>query len=424
MTASLVILGLALVGMLPLKAASAQTLRVPGFTGYSEPNAEALEISEQRGVTNWKDAKQKIVWYGEIKTAGRLELAVAIRLPQSASSTLRLTAAGKMMTASVKGSASEPVTASFGFVSIAEPGYYQFVLEGVKREGSTFGEVEALVLSGPAVLNAHFNLKERRNAASVHLGYPLPPDAKVVAFTTEVTVRTDPIWSYYMACGFRRGYFGIQVNSPTERRIIFSVWDSGNEGVDRSKVLPDNRVQLLDKGEGVVASDFGNEGTGGHSHLIYPWRTGETYRLLVTAKPDGTHTIYSGYFYFPERKAWGLIASFRAPKDGDTLRGLYSFNEDFVGANGQLRRLAEFGGQWIRTMDGVWTELRTARFTHDPTGNADRTDYSAGVKGARFTLSNGGFIGVPTHTGDTFLRAATNKPPSDIPAALLQTMSK
>ena len=42
--------------------------------------------------------------------------------------------------------------------------------------------------------------------------------------------------TYYMACGWHRGYFGMQVNSPTERRIIFSVWDSGGEAVDRSKV--------------------------------------------------------------------------------------------------------------------------------------------------------------------------------------------
>ena len=68
-----------------------------------------------------------------------------------------------------------------------------------------------------------------------------------------MTVKTDPVGSYYMACGFRRGYFGIQVNSPTERRIIFSVWDSGTEAVDRSKVSAEDRVQLMGKGEGVVA---------------------------------------------------------------------------------------------------------------------------------------------------------------------------
>jgi hypothetical protein len=41
-----------------------------------------------------------------------------------------------------------------------------------------------------------------------------------------------------------------------------------------------------------------------------------TYRFLVTAKPEGTFTTYSGWFFFLERKEWGLIASFRTPKDG------------------------------------------------------------------------------------------------------------
>jgi hypothetical protein len=416
----ILICSIAFLGMLSLAVQAARQedaeLRVPGFTAYSEPDAEALEFTQEHGVTGWTDSKQSVVWYGEIKTVGRLDVAVKLRLPETRAVTLRLTIAGKAQTALVVGRGNEAVTIAFDAVEINAPGYCRFVLQGIQKEGKTFGEVEALILGGPAVEEAHFNLKERRNAASVHLGYPVPVGAKVIAFTNEVTVKTDPVWSYYMACGFRRGYFGIQVNSPTERRIIFSIWDSGNEGVDRSKVLPDDRVQLLVKGKEVVASDFGNEGTGGHSHLVYPWKTGATYRFLVTARPDGTHTIYSGYFYFPERKAWGLIASFRAPKDGDTLRGLYSFNENFGGANGQKRRLAEFGNQWIETEDGQWTELLTARFTHDATGNADRTDYAAGVKDGRFTLSNGGFVGIPIRLGDTFTRPATHKQPTKLPA--------
>ncbi len=198
-----------------------------------------------------------------------------------------------------------------------------------------------------------------------------------------------------MACGFARGYFGMQVNSLTERRLIFSIWDSGGEAIDRAKVNPDDLVQLLGKGDGVYTGGFGNEGTGGHSHLKYMWKTGETYRFLVTVKPEGTHTIYSGYFYFPEKQAWGLIASFRAPKDGKYLRGLYSFNENFGGSNGQLRRLAQFGPQWVKTKDGVWHELTTARFTHDGTGKDDRHDYAAGAIGNRFYLSNGGFTNDP-----------------------------
>jgi hypothetical protein len=39
-------------------------------------------------------------------------------------------------------------------------------------------------------------------------------------------------------------------------------------------VSKDDQTQLLAKGEGVEASVFGHEGTGGHSHLVYPWKTG------------------------------------------------------------------------------------------------------------------------------------------------------
>ena len=217
-----------------------------------------------------------------------------------------------------------------------------------------------------------------------------------------------------MACGFRRGYFGIQVNSPTERRIIFSVWDSGNEAVDRSRVAAENRVKLMAKGDGVVASDFGNEGTGGHSHLVYPWKTGTTYRFLVVAQPAANSTTYSGYFYFPEAKQWRLIASFRAPQDGSYLRGLYSFNENFGGANGQRQRLAEFGNQWAKTDDGSWLELSTATFSHDPTGKEDRKDYSAGITANRFFLSNGGFVGGLVKYGDEFHRSPRGLHPQDI----------
>ena len=84
-----------------------------------------------------------------------------------------------------------------------------------------------------------------------------------------------------MATGWHRGYFGMQVNSPTERRMIFSVWDSGHEGVDRRKVAADDRVQLIAKGENVVSDIFCNEGTGGHIHLVFPCLLLGTFRFLL-----------------------------------------------------------------------------------------------------------------------------------------------
>ncbi len=105
-------------------------------------------------------------------------------------------------------------------------------------------------------------MKERRNAASVHLVYPIAKEIEVEAFSCETTAIEDPVTTYYMATGWHRGYFGMQVNSPTERRIIFSAGDSGDEAISRDKVASENRVTLVDKGEGVYTGDFGNEGTG------------------------------------------------------------------------------------------------------------------------------------------------------------------
>lgn len=49
---------------------------------------------------------------------------------------------------------------------------------------------------------------------------------KVEWFYSEITVpkSNDVIGSYFMANGFAEGYFGIQVNSASERRVLFSVW--------------------------------------------------------------------------------------------------------------------------------------------------------------------------------------------------------
>jgi hypothetical protein len=371
--------------------ATPDTLRVPAYTAYIEPDVEGVSVSD-KDIKNWKDATQSVNWFGMIRTPGTLHLALDARLPAGQNATLRLTVAGQARTARVENGMAK---VDFGEVLITTPGYQKFRLEGLEKSGDAFPALDALVLNGTALKEAHFNLKPRRNAASVHLGYPFPDDWNVEAFYNEVTPLAEPVASYYMACGFSRGYFGMQVNSLTERRLIFSIWDSGGEAKDRTKVNPEDLVQLLGKGEGVYSGGFGNEGTGGHSHLVFPWKTGQTYRFLVTVKPDGTHTNYSGYFYFPEKQAWGLIASFRAPKDGKYLRGLYSFNENFGGDNGQLRRLAMFGPQWVKTSDGVWHELTTARFTHDGTGKDDRHDYNASGIGNRFYLSNGGFTNDP-----------------------------
>lgn len=368
-------------------------VEVPAFTSYSSPDPNAGARRGKDGeITNW-DSKTSLSWYGRIATKGDLELSLkaADEVAKQAKLQLTVSAQGKAKSSSKLTGKVEGDTISFGRVEIAEPGYYKFTLEG---KGAKLPDLKTLVLDGKASGDAHFSKGERRNSASIHLGYSVPEEAKdeVEWFYLEVTPKTEPLWTYYEATGWHRGYFGMQVNSPTERRIIFSVWDSGGEAVDRGKVQDEHRVKLLGKGPGVDAGDFGNEGTGGHSHLVYPWKLGDTVHFLMRAEVEGKNTTYTGWFRDSKKKDWQLVASFRAPNDGKYLHGLYSFNENFGGQNGDERRICEFGNGWIKTKSGKWVPLNEAAFTHDGHGERERLDRSAGVDGKRFYLANGGFV--------------------------------
>jgi hypothetical protein len=396
----------------------AQTVSIPAGTGYAVP-AEKKErgmFPENNGLY-WTDATQSISYSFYLRKAGDLSVNIVAK-NNTAGNTINVlvedknTPGGKSFTIAVP-SSKEYKTIKAGTVSVKDSGFYTITLTSVKKAGELVADLQSLQLSGGATANMHFNPKPRRNAASVHLKYPLPDSVKATSFYNEITIPegADIVHSYYMACGFSRGYFGIQVNSATERRVIFSVWDAGNEAVDRNKVADSNKVQLLAKGDNVFADGFGNEGTGGHSHWVYPWKTGETYKFWVTALTDSATqtTIYTGYFFIPELQKWKLVASFKAPHDGQTLRNLYSFNENFVGSNGQLQRKAIFGNQWIQRQNGSWKELTQSTFSYDATGKAgDRIDYGGGEENGKFYLWNGGFKKANAKYGDLFTRPAGN----------------
>src|SRR5690606_28510154 len=140
----------------------------------------------------------------------------------------------------------------------------------VEKQGKVYADVQGVTLEGPAIKDIQFNPKSWRRSASVHLNYPVAKDTPVEWFYGELKVPQgeDKIGTYFMSCGWHRGYFGMQVNGPDERRIIFSVWDAGKEPDDRAKVRYEDQVTLLAKGDSVIAHGFGGEGTGGHSHWV------------------------------------------------------------------------------------------------------------------------------------------------------------
>ncbi len=390
-------------------------LVVPFYTGYTTArNTHVVNTTTRKDALVWSDTATQLRFFIHNSKPGKLHIALnALSLKTTKQLTLEVRGKKMNITVPVLSSAKE---IKAGTVQLTDTGFVELVLSAKKLLPGAIG-IGNLVLSGAAAEGLRFNTKPRLNAASVHLRYPLADSIKAISFYNEITVPQgyDPLYSYYMANGFSRGYFGIQVNSEKERRVIFSVWDAGNEAIDRDKVPDSNKVKLMAKGDGVVANDFGNEGTGGHSHWVYNWKTNETYRFLVTALADSAtqSTIYTGYFFVPELQRWKLIAAFRAPKDGSTLNKLYSFSENFWGTNGHLQRKALFGNQWVQQQrGGRWVPLTDAIFTTDATGRAgDRFDYGAGVNNEQFYLWHGGFIEQEAKQNDRFKRNNTSKAP-------------
>src|ERR1043165_2473418 len=165
-------------------------LAIPAFTAYIQPDPRGARVSERTGIEKWSDATQQVAWHGHFTNAGKLQATLSVALPAGQTSTLRFEVDGQSRTLEVTGAGDEPVKVAIDGLNLRAAGWHHLVLSGQRKSGPTFGRIVGLDLAGPAAAGAHFNLEPRRNCASVHLGYPLPQDARVTAFYNEVTVRT------------------------------------------------------------------------------------------------------------------------------------------------------------------------------------------------------------------------------------------
>ncbi len=305
---------------------------------------------------------------------------------------------------------------------VKDTGYVVFTVKGVKKTGLIYANVKSLELQGISEDIKASYVKNNdgdffywgRRGPSVHLSYVVPDGVNAEWFYNEVTIPkgNDVLGSYFMADGFGEGYFGMQVNSPTERHILFSVWSPFT--TDDPKAIPeDQKIIMLKKGENVHTGEFGSEGSGGQSYLNYMWKAGNTYRFLMHAKPEGKgRTEYTAYFFAPEVGKWQLIASFSRPKTDTYLKHLHSFLENFEPEQGTLTREVHFNNEWICDNNGKWTELTRARFTGDNTAvKGYRMDYAGGNSDNSFYLKNCGFFNHYTPGNIFFERPPGGKQP-------------
>jgi hypothetical protein len=395
--------------------------RVPvGGNSWLVQAGDGSEQITNEGFIGWKNKQTQLSTYLKVARTGTLKVSASIRVPNGESQ-FAMTIAGKKRTFSAKGGAF--VDYQIGEWQIPQVGYVRMNLEGLSKTGATFGDVQYFTVSGTALKdqtafvpnNGDNYFHWGRRGPSVHLAYSPPTQEKIEWFYNEITVpeKSDVIGSYFMANGFKEGYFGIQLNSPAERRILFSVW-SPYQTDNPSQIPDDQKIKLLKKGNGVVTKEFGNEGSGGQSFLRYNWRAGQTYKFLLRGKPAAqNYTEYTAYFFAPERGSWQLIAHFSRPKTNTYLTSLHSFLENFIPDTGNRERMAHYSNQWICTKDGKWLEITHAKFTADATARKGyRMDYAGGINKNTFYLRNCGFFNDFTPIDKSLTRPASKNPPS------------
>jgi len=297
-------------------------------------------------------------------------------------------------------------------------GYQYIDIQGISKTTETYADVKSIVFEQPEDSTLVKYIKDDfyfgRRGPSTHLVFETPTDDIEWMYSEiEIDQNQDVIGSYFMANGFGEGYFGIQVNSDSERRILFSIW-SPFKTDDPNSIPDDQKIRLLKKGEGVTTGEFGNEGSGGQSYKVFNWKAQTRYGFLTKVKPNSDNTTdYTSYFFDPETNKWHLIASFRRPQTDTYVTRPYSFLENFIPNTGALSRRGGFYNQWMRDSKGNWHEITEAKFSADATARKDaRLDYSGGSANHGFYLKNCGFTDDFTLIGTKLSRTKLNTQPN------------
>ncbi|WP_286272488.1 DUF3472 domain-containing protein [Thalassotalea hakodatensis] len=398
------------------------TIEVPiAGNSWIENDIEASDtLITKEGITQWQSEQHQLSTYFYVSKVGKVNLGLKAKTLAGTSTILvELNDQKKRILLSNSIEKIIPI----GQFEVVKPGYQKVIITGIETSSEYYPTISQLLIGGEATAGSNYYVKDDfywgRRGPSVHLQYQLPDeDGSYEWFYSEITVPKgqDTLGSYYMANGFNGGYFGIQVNSETERRVLFSIW-SPYQTDDPTTIPEEYKIKLLKKGDDVYTGKFGNEGSGGQSYVKYPWKTGVTYGFLTRyqPRPEENKTDFTAYFYDPQIKEWHLIASFRRPKTTTYLASPYSFLENFIPGAGQFERMAKYGNQWVKSSDKAWEPMLHAKFTYDATARKEaRVDYQGGIQGDGFYLKNTGFFSEHTAYKTPFTRKSTQLPPINL----------
>jgi len=393
--------------------ASQLTISIPtaGNSWTINDMNQSSEVISKEGITNWNDGNQIIRTYFYVEQP----MVIPFGITAKGNSEIKFSFGSEEENLHISNSEFQKIY--INDFNIETKGYHYIDFQGVKKVDSTYATISDLLLgveSDSVLKFVKDDFYFGRRGPSTHLVFETPTDDIEWMYSEiEIDKDQDVEGCYFVANGFGEGYFGIQVNSETERRILFSIW-SPFKTDDPNSIPEDQKIKLLKKGEGVTTGEFGNEGSGGQSYKVFHWKSETRYKFLTKVHPNENNTTdYTSYFFDPETSNWHLIASFRRPKTKTFLTRPYSFLENFIPNTGAKMRKGGFYNQWMRDSKGHWFEITEAKFSADATARKDaRFDYSGGIANDGFFLQNCGFTNDNSPIDTLFRRTELRQPPN------------
>lgn len=395
-----------------------KTFSIPANKAYAEPYTEGDPgvsipggyVEDRDVLSQWINKDKTVSWYIYL-TEGKYDLFMESEIVKgkdkqfnfsiSECYDLGFTPVNKVLTIPGTGVMD---TTFCSTVVIPKTGYYRYAFEPITDPAGEI-TINTLVFNS-LTENGEAHQTDYLSTPSVHLSFK----------TTEETTKSydwiygeilvpeggDPLNSYYMSLGFYRGYMGIQTNSSTERRVLFSVWDSKDAENDDS-ISHDDYVSLVDKGDRTTVNSFGGEGTGGQSFVAdAAWETGKPVKFLMNVRPGNKNSVVISAWYQTEGD-WVYVASWRAPKEQRYFDGYYSFIENYGYPNGQLRREAYYYNAWgHENATDKWINFNKVGFSYTDGREGQRVDYEQGVSPndpEKFYMAAGGYT-LPVQTAN------------------------
>jgi hypothetical protein len=398
--------------------------------GYVEPQpASGLSMSERGYLSGWTDSLKKAVWYLYQKP-GRYNLNFVLTLDNARTRSFKITCSTNDEKLGFS-----PVSSEFSYtgkgrldtldaitVDVAKTGYYKYELESKNVAGAIL--IHSLLFRGIATpelpgIPEPPHTTDYLSSPSVHLGFhPTTPGNVGVRydwFYQEIMVPSgfSPIATYWMAIGFSGGYFGMQNNSLTERRILFSVWDQIDiDYYNRIGRTPpkDSLVSLVDYAPYAQANSFGGEGTGGQSYVgryrVDTWVEDKPVKFLLNARKqtvlrddkNGTKPamLISAWYKAYEQEGWRYIATWRRPFVTDYFDAFHSFLENYGWYNGHLARKGYYYNSFgRRENDGQWVHFNRGTFGNTDGKEGQRVDVARGAAPEdpeKFYMLSGGYV--------------------------------